>query len=93
MTDEKDDEERGVPCCTLAAARWITKIKVGNNPVGIIEFQRIIDEVLEMGPMDDEETRAQLLKRLKQYNYVPSEAEDDYADAMLREFRALYEVV
>ena len=93
MTDEDDDEDRGVPCCVLNAARWVTKIKVGSNTIGIMEFQTIIDEVREMGPMSDEETRSQLLKHMKQYNYVPANSEDAYADAMLREFRNLYEVV
>lgn len=93
MTGEKDDEDRGVPCCVMDAARWVTKIRVGENNVGIMEFQTIMDEVREMGPMGDEEARSQLLRRLKHYNYVPPAAEDDYADAMLREFRNLYEMV
>ena len=60
MTDEDDDEDRGVPCCVLDTARWVTKIKVGKNNIGVTEFQRIIDEVLEMGPMEDEDEAVQL---------------------------------
>ncbi|UCC93052.1 MAG: hypothetical protein JSW25_10415 [Thermoplasmata archaeon] len=92
MTEEQDDEDRGVPCCTLAAARWVTKIQVEGNSIGIMEFQTIMDEVVGMGPMDDEETRAQLLRATKRYNYIPPQSEDAYGDAMLREFRNLYEV-
>jgi hypothetical protein len=90
MTDEKDDEDRGVPCCVLAAASWVTKVQVGGNAIGIMEFQTIMDEVREMGPMDDDETRAQLLRATKRYNYVPPASEDGYADAMLEEFLKLY---
>lgn len=94
MMDEEpkdsDDEDRGVPCCVLDTARWVTKVRVGHNLVGITEFGRIMDEVHAMGPMDDEETKDHLLQRTKAYNYVPSQAEDAYAQAMLEEYKRLY---
>jgi hypothetical protein len=90
LTDENDDEDRGVPCCVLAAARWVTKIQVGDNAIGIMEFQTIMEEVHGMGPMDSEETRDQLLRATKRYNYVPPQSEDGYADAMLAEYLKLY---
>jgi hypothetical protein len=86
----KDDEERGVPCCVADAARRVTKVRVGGNLVGVVEFRRIVDEVRAMGPMDDGETRAQLIRRTKIYNYVPPAAEEAYADAMLEEFNKMY---
>ena len=89
-TGKNDDEDRGVPCCVLDSARWVTKVRVGANLVGIVEFARIMDEVHAMGPMDDDERRAHLLKRTLTYNYVPPPAEDAYADAMLEEYRKLY---
>ena len=90
MLEEKDDENRGVSCCVLKAASSMTKIRVEGNLIGIMEAQRIMDEVRDMGPMDDEETRAHLMKRTKQYNYVPPKAEEAYADALLEEFRKTY---
>ena len=86
-----DDEDRGVPCCVLDAARWVTKVRVGPNLVGIMEFAKIMDEVHAMGPMDDDERRVHLLKRTKTCNYVPSNAEDAYADAMLGEYHKLFD--
>jgi hypothetical protein len=86
----KDEEDRGVPCCVADAARRVTKVRIGTNLVGIMEFRRIVDEVRAMGPMDEEETRAQLMRRTKIYNYVPPAAEEAYADAMLEEFAKMY---
>lgn len=85
MTD--GDDERGVPCCAAEAARRVKKVQVGPYSVGIMEFKRIMDEVRRMGPMDDDETRKALLRSTKVYNYVPPNAEADYAEAMLREFK------
>jgi len=87
MPEEKDDENRGVSCCVLKVASSMTKIRVEGNLIGIMEAQRIMDEVRDMGPMDDEETRAHLIKRTKECNYVPPKAEEAYADALLEEFR------
>jgi hypothetical protein len=63
---------------------------VDSNSIGILEFYTILDEVHQMGAMDDEETRAHLLKATKRYNYVPPKSEEGYADAMLAEFKRLY---
>jgi hypothetical protein len=90
MSDEDDDENRGVSCCVLKEASSMAKIRVDGNLIGIMELQRIMDEVRDMGPMDDDETRAHLIKRTKQCNYVPPKAEEAYADALLEEFRKTY---
>ena len=84
---EKDDEDRGVPCCAADAARRVTRIHVGPNLIGIVGFDRIMREVRELGPEDEEAARAELLKRVKIYNYVPPKAEEGYADALLREYK------
>ncbi|NIP35628.1 MAG: hypothetical protein GWN18_11705 [Thermoplasmata archaeon] len=68
----------------------MTKVRVGDNLVGIMEYAKIMDEVHSMGPMDDEERRVHLLKRTRTYNYLPDQAEDAYADAMLEEYKKLY---
>jgi hypothetical protein len=90
MVDPGGDEDRCVAPCVADAARKVTRIGVGPNLIGIMEFRRIMDEVREMGPMDDEQTRWHLLKRTKAFNYVPPNAEDAYADAMLEEFRKIH---
>jgi hypothetical protein len=82
-----DDENLGVPCCTLKATRGMTKIQVGSNLIGIIEFPRIMDDVEAMGLEDEDQLRSHLLKEMKRYNYVPVKFEDEYADALLLEFR------
>ena len=83
----EDDEERGVPPCMVDTSRRVTKVRVGPNLIGIMEFDQIMNDVLEMGPMDDEVTSLQLLTRVKRCNYVPPHAEEDYADALLAEFK------
>ena len=95
MTGEDDgpgdaDGGRGVPCCVADAARRWTKVRVGGNLVAIAEFRPIMHQVQAMGPMAEDETRARLLELTRVYNYVPPAAEDAYADAMLEEFKLMY---
>lgn len=86
----EEDEDRGVPCCVADAARGVTKIRVDGNLIGIMEFESLMWEVRYLGPLDDAHARAELIERAKVYNYIPPTSEDDYANALLIEFRKRY---
>ena len=43
-------------------------------------------KTLEYPKASDKELKAVLLKELKQYNYVPSSLEQDYAEALWKEY-------
>jgi len=80
--------EKKRPCCAAAAARMVRKLRVGDNEVGIMELDAVFEEARKLLPASDEALRAALLARARIFNYIPPKAEGDYAEALLREFRA-----
>lgn len=75
-------------CCSDSADK-VRKIMVGNTVVGIANFDGIIEEVRRKN-INDEEVADELLRLTKIYNYVPSSAEEEYKEALLREWREKY---
>ena len=75
------------PCCPSAAERKVKKIVVGETVVGIVRWEEIKDEVRKKGGRNEEEIAEELLRLVKIYNYVPSSAEEEYKEALLREYK------
>jgi small redox-active disulfide protein 2 len=66
----------------------ITRIKIGNDRVGIIGLKPALAKVAETSAAQtDEEIRAELLRRLDKRNYIPESWKDEYSKAFLREFK------
>ena len=74
------------PCCVAEAMRRVTLIDVGETAIGLTMLDLVFAEVHRLGLTDDATVRAELLKRVKVYNYVPPPAEDAYAGAVYREY-------
>ncbi|MDL1988250.1 MAG: thioredoxin family protein [Deltaproteobacteria bacterium] len=65
-----------------------TQIKVGKHSIGIVGLTQVIEEVAEdFARKSDFEIQAELLSRLSRSNYIPSNIQDTYANAFLREFK------
>jgi len=79
--------EKKKPCCAAAAARMVRKLRVGNGEVGMMELDAVFEEARRLLPTSDEALRAALLARARIFNYIPPQAEGDYAEALLREFK------
>ena len=79
--------EKGKPCCPASAARMVRKLRVGDGEVGIVELEAIFEETRRLLPASDEALKAALLTRARIFNYIPPQAEGDYAEALLREFK------
>lgn len=79
--------EKGKPCCPASAARMVRRLRVGEGEVGIVELEAIFEEARRLLPAPDDRLRAALLARARIFNYIPPQAEDDYAEALLREFK------
>jgi hypothetical protein len=77
-----------IPCCSADALQHIKKIDVGGIVVGLSMLDEVIGEVQALNLPDESDVRAELLKRVKLYNYVPKSAEEVYASALLRECRS-----
>jgi len=80
MTDER-------PCCAEAAARMVKKLTIGRSEVGIANLENVLKEVAEMKLTDDDAVKRELLKRVRIYNYVAASANDEYAGALLKEYK------
>ena len=64
------------------------QIRVGKHTAGIIGLTHVIEEVAEnFTQKPDSEIQKELLNRLSKSNYIPSNIQDSYAKAFLREFK------
>ena len=81
MTDAK-------PCCPAAAARMVKKLTPPDgSQVGIVNLANILNEVANLKLADNEAIKKELLKRVKIYNYVPPAADNEYSEALLKEYQ------
>jgi len=75
------------PCCA-AAARMARKLTLPNGfQVGIVNLESILKEVADLKLASDDAIKKELLKRVKIYNYVAPAADNDYSEALLREYK------
>ena len=66
----------------------ITRIKVGNDRVGIIGLKPVLAEVAAASAdQTDAAIRTELFKRLAKRNYIPESSKEEYGNAFLREFK------
>ncbi len=75
-----------IPCCAADAVRHVRPVEVNGATVGLDCLDLVFAEVRALGLADDATVRAELLKRVKVYNYVPSAAAEAYAAAVHREY-------
>jgi hypothetical protein len=82
---------RGKACCPAAAARMVKKLTLpGGFQVGIANLESILKEVADLKLADNEAIKKELLQRVKIYNYVASAADNDYSEALLKEYKRQY---
>jgi hypothetical protein len=65
----------------------IKQILVDGKATGINHLDFIIDEVKKLGALSDVETKAELLKRAKELNFIPTKKEAAYAEGLLDAFK------
>ncbi len=65
----------------------ITMVYVGGIKIGLIALSDIFEEVKSMNHSDEAEIKNHLLEKVKSQNYVLSSKEQDYASAVLREYK------
>ena len=76
------------PCCAAAAARMVKKLTLpGGFQVGIVNLENILKEVADLKLADDSAIKKELLQRVKIYNYVPPAADNEYSEALLKEYK------
>ena len=72
--------------CGCSGSSTSRNLCIDGQNVGVAEIDKIFRKTLEYPKASDKELKAVLVKELKQYNYVPSSLEQDYADALWKEY-------
>ena len=65
----------------------IRKIRIGGLSIGLMELDSILEEAGRRDFKDEAQLSRFLLDRIKQENYVPPRRENEYAAALLREYK------
>jgi len=87
MSDDKDGVYCKVCGGIVPGAIQMQQILVDGKATAINQLDFIIDEVKKLGNLSNAEIKAELLKRAKVLNYIPTKKEDAYADALLEAFK------
>ncbi len=75
------------PCCAAEALRRIRQIPVNGIMTGITMLDESIASVRAQNPGSETEIRKILMQKIRVYNYVPSGVEEEYAQAVMEEYR------
>ena len=66
----------------------VTQIRINNNLVGIMGLKQVMEEMAgEFSSCPNEEIGAEMLRCLSENNYIPKQARDIYARALVQEFK------
>lgn len=65
----------------------VKMVYVGGQRVGIMGLQTVFEEVKAQGAQSDEQVKDVLIARVKKKNYIPPSADNDYAVALMDEFK------
>ena len=85
--DDKDGYYCSI-CGGIPPDKITTKrILIDGKETGIDHLDWIFDEVKKLTLTDDAVITAELLKRVKEFNYVPTKKNDVYAAALLVEYK------
>jgi hypothetical protein len=90
--EKKSGEFHGKRQQTLLFCRCTpayTAIEHQRNSHRVLHAGECIAEVKQLDLQTETEIRAVLIKRVKVYNYVPPNVEEEYARAILEEYRKL----
>ena len=65
----------------------IKKIPIDGKETGIDRLDWILQEVLNLHLTRDEEITDELVKRVLQFNYIPTKKMTEYREALLRQYK------
>ncbi|MCK9580467.1 MAG: NAC family transcription factor [Methanoregula sp.] len=65
----------------------IKKIPIDGKETGIDRLDRILQDVLNLHLARDDEIMDELVKRVQQFNYIPTKKMTEYREALLREYK------
>ena len=65
----------------------IVQILLGDEIIGLVALNQIFEQLYELRRAPDELVRDELLKMVAARNYIPRQAETEYATGLLSEYR------
>lgn len=78
-------------CCPAAAARMVRKLTLPDgSQVGISNLEKVLKEVADLKLDHDKAITKELLQRVKTHNYVAPAADNEYSEALLKEYKRQY---
>jgi hypothetical protein len=85
--DDKDGYYCSI-CGGIPPDKITTKrVLIDGKETGIDHLDWIFSEVKKLGPDNDAVLAEELLKRVKEFNYVPTKKTEVYATALVEEYR------
>jgi uncharacterized metal-binding protein len=88
---EPEGEEAAVATCSCGSGIPIQKVAVNGRAVTLIALPAIFQQLHQAGKRPGDEMACELLEVVKIYNPIPREEEQDYTEALLREYAAFCE--
>lgn len=82
------EKRKNKPCCAADALRQVRRVNVGGTVIGFTMLDAVFAEVAAMGIRDDAALGEELVRRVREHNYIPPGAEALYTAALVGEFRA-----
>jgi len=75
------------PCCAADALRRIRQVKINGIMTGITMLDESIADVRTQNLGSEPEIRVALMKKIRIYNYIPKSVEEEYARALMEEYK------
>ena len=75
------------PACSCKSSDEVVQIGVGDETIGLIALSQIFAQLRLLGRPPDRSVEDELLLMVGARNYIPRSCEDEYRDALLREYR------
>lgn len=63
------------------------QVKLGGFRIGLVGLEEVLQEVSERCIADEDELKHALVEGIKSMNYVPRSSEEEYGDALLKEYK------
>ncbi|MDD9301308.1 MAG: hypothetical protein HUK40_02770 [Desulfobacter sp.] len=68
----------------------VTQIRIGKHKTGIVDFEKTLKNVANLGRLTDHEIASEMIKQLSKKNYIPPGAYEQYEKAFLNEYKKTY---
>jgi len=85
------DEKEGYYCTICGGIPpdqiKIKKIPIDGKETGIDRLDWILEDVLSLHLADDEKITDEIIRRVRQFNFIPTKKMAEYREALLREYK------